>query len=142
MTEQILTLTYEQALASLEQAIAERGEDFVYPQEWRTSVSENFKGWCVNFNQDGSPSCIAGYVYSLWSIENDEVWREDSVDTLAGRDGGEKDAATAPLQIDARTYVLLSSAQNAQDSGSTWKQALEIALRDVEAYDLNQIAND
>jgi hypothetical protein len=146
--EQQLTLTYQEALAGLKQAVEDRGDDFTYPDEWRVGAiteqnGRNYKGYCVNFRSDSEePACIAGYVYALNGILPDsENWRDAGVDALAGRDGS-YDLDEAPLKVDARTYILLEEAQRAQDEGLTWGASLRRAEHKVEAYDRSQTGND
>jgi hypothetical protein len=48
-------ITYEQALSTLKELVAERGEDFVYGSA---------DGACIYSTVEGSPSCGVGYVFA------------------------------------------------------------------------------
>jgi len=106
------TITREQFIEAMHKAVAERGEDFVYPDEWRESAS------CLYYIE--SPmgvregACIVGKaieiatggeVYTGYNAAAYEVLSEEY--DLAGDVG---DAA----------FV----AQRVQDTGGTWGEAL------------------
>ena len=117
-----LVLTYDQALASLQKAVEDRGADFVYPAEWLSPA-----GACLNFDPNtGEPRCIAGYVYHLNGKEYEQGWTSSTVSSLS---------LAGKLVADERTVTLLTYAQCAQDDHKTWGEALEIALQAVADLD-------
>ena len=122
MTVQI---TRENFTAAMRAAVAERGEDWVYPakgselagQGWR---SEEYDA-CVYVLPDGSPACLIGL--ALYKIdpalveglegENASAFR--LLHRLGVEDGGMCRAAR--------------KAQRTQDGGGTWGNALKIYER-------------
>ena len=126
MTVQI---TRENFTAAMRAAVAERGEDWVYPAEgselaeqgWRSEEGQE----CVYVLPDGSPACLIGL--ALYKIDPALV------------EGLEGDVATA-LRLfqrlgveDGRLYGAAQDAQDAQDSGVTWGNALKIYERALNA---------
>jgi hypothetical protein len=115
-----ITLSYEDALQGLKDAVAKKGPDFQYKKPG------DFNTQCMNF-LGGQPSCIAGHVY--YGV--DPAWARDfeliyaPVETLV--DGGE-------LEVDAKTKVLLQIAQNKQDFGMRWGPAVELAQKVAERF--------
>lgn len=119
---QTLRLTYEQALAGLEQAVKDRGGDWVYPESARFPTPE---GQCVNFDAEGKPMCIAGYVYSLHGIKpesHDSMWAQSGVEQLR---------STGRLILDDLASELLVTAQARQDAGCAWGEAVRDAKQAV-----------
>lgn len=116
MTVQI---TRENFTAAMRAAVAERGEDFVYPakgselaeQGWR---SEN--GTCVYALPDGSPACLIGL--ALYKIDPGLLthveFQADSASRVMGRAGVQ----------DEMVLLAADRAQTMQDVGVSWGDAL------------------
>lgn len=121
------TITFQQMLDGLKKAVAERGEDFVYPEEWK-KPDETGMPMCQYRNDDGTPSCIAGVVLTdllpeLPLIEGNTV---KMILDEAVEDG--------IVEFDSSLAVhLLWDAQVAQDEGATWGDALADATRHCES---------
>jgi hypothetical protein len=104
------TVTRENFTAAMEQAVKDRGEDFVYPDEWNGAG-----GTCRYQLEDGTPACIVGYALHLIDpalVPGPENY--SSADALLVNLGAPVDVANA-----ART------AQFAQDFNQTWGEALQ-----------------
>lgn len=107
------TVTAVEAIAALEAVVAAAGEDFVYPDE-----DKNEFGTCQYLKADGTPSCIAGHVVALLEPEATPLLKH-----MEGK------AATS-LNFPGRLYFdpfaahVLDIAQQEQDQGKTWGEAL------------------
>lgn len=121
MTVQI---TRENFTAAMRAAVAERGEDWVYPAEGSELAEQGWRseeGTCVYVLPDGSPACLIGL--ALYKIdpalveglegENASAFR--LLHRLGVEDGGVCRAAR--------------KAQRTQDGGGTWGNALKIYER-------------
>ena len=118
MTVQI---TRENFTAAMRAAVAERGEDFVYPAQGSELAEQGWRseqGTCVYVLPDGSPACLIGL--ALYKID------PALVEGLEGEDA----TALRLLQRlgveDGRLYWAAQVAQQAQDLGETWGDALKI----------------
>lgn len=125
MTVQI---TRENFTAAMRAAVAERGEDFVYPAEgselaeqgWREEEDQG----CVYVLPDGSPACLIGL--ALYKIDPGLLthveFQSDIASWVLGRAGVQ----------DEMLLRAADRAQNEQDEGASWGKALseyERALR-------------
>lgn len=120
--------TPQQFIDALHAAVAERGGDFVYPQDdpdW--VVAET----CQYQTRDGQPACIIGA--ALWKIDpalvpeygnTNGVWTV-LPNVLVGGDF-DLDEDTRELTKEERLLVsAASSAQTAQDTGKPWSVAMQ-----------------
>lgn len=108
-------ITTEDALRALEEAVAEKGEDFVYERV------ENGHGFLTcQYVVGGAPSCIAAHALVRLGVP---------VGDLASLEGqtpsGLADAGV--IDADAEAIKVLDQAQSAQDAGETWGAALATA---------------
>lgn len=104
----------------LARAVAEKGPDYVDP---------NAGDGCVYYNDDLTPACIVGHVI--------EYWREDHgteiPDTvLENRGLGVGSDLLNEIGWSRMAIHGLTAAQNMQDDGRTWGDALEAFVRAVE----------
>ena len=125
-------MTYEEVLAILNDAVAERGADWVYPDQNECddcSYGEQCDWHCAEgcryFNYDKQPCCIVGYVI-------DKVVDTSQLDTIILE--GERAWAVLDklemwqeLTLDERTKELLQVAQERQDNHIPWGKAVAIA---------------
>jgi hypothetical protein len=109
-------LRYDDAVEQLRKAVEVRGPDFVYPDEWRSPY-----GTCLYFRADGSPACIVGQVIS--QLSDEVLLIESSVRVVALKAG---------IDMDADAEALLQRAQNWQDHGATWGDAIANAIAAVD----------
>lgn len=113
-----IEITYDEAVDLLKLAVEERGADYVYPRSNRDA----FDSGCVYF-EGTTPSCIVGHVLAYKDV--------DGLDLRYANEIGIANLASfvdnIDLVIDERTVSLLEKAQDAQDSGKTWGEALAAA---------------
>ena len=128
MTVQI---TRENFTAAMRAAVAERGEDWVYPAEgselaeqgWRTGDYES----CVYVLPDGSPACLIGL--ALYKIDPGLLVNLESQYDIASKVMGRAGVQDGTLRLAA------GMAQNAQDRGVPWGEALSEYERVLSAED-------
>lgn len=122
----IETLTYDRALSLLNAAIAEKGEDYKYPK------NPSVFGGCVYFDPDTrQPSCIIGHVLAYLGLTAEDMEIDSPLPDIDSRNA----LAFASLveegdiQVDSpRTEALLQVAQEQQDQGSSWGDAVAAAV--------------
>ena len=120
-----VTYTYEDVLAELREIIRFR-EGYVYEAPVGTA------GTCVNFDPEGNPSCLVGHWLALHGITG-AFFRDADIPTSATvTDLFCGNAHVMPMQVDEDARHLLLLAQQRQDSGSTWGNAVEFSRLDVE----------
>lgn len=128
-----MRIDYEDAVLLLKQIVADRGEDWVYPNmgicpECNIAGSDecewHYAGGCRYFTASGKPACIVGefisrtvdpFDYNVHSIE-----AENAATVLH--------YLSDVLQIDERTEHLLITAQGEQDTNASWGDALATAI--------------
>lgn len=99
-------------VAGIRAAVAERGADYVYPDEWRGTG-----GGCFYYNEDGTPSCLVGLAIDKAGL-TDHVWNKRAK-------VGAHDLLESMIPgIDTRLGVAVEAAQGLQDDGATWGEAL------------------
>lgn len=118
-------ITFEQAVASLEKAVAAKGADFVYEQIAVDDNTEDPTTMCMYFEpESGEPSCIVGHVLADQGITlpviGEDANADEDVHSLV---------AKGRLHLDGdRTKQLLQRAQQRQDHGHSWGTAVADAL--------------
>lgn len=107
----------ERTLELLQQAVDERGADFVYPAEWKDDGTS--EGMCMYVQPDeNGPACIVGYVLHAYGV---------ALDDLSGAEGMGADNACTIFGVDARSTRMLTLAQISQDNKHTWGHAVQRA---------------
>lgn len=131
-----MRIDYEDAVLLLKQIVADRGEDWVYPSfddcqecsELRLESGEDiYCGWhnnegCRYFTDEGQPACIVGEFISR-TVEPQHINRF----YIEGRIAPEA-ISLMPLEVDEQTMELLHIAQQRQDTGHSWGDALTRAI--------------
>jgi len=126
------TMTYGEVLAILNDAVAERGADWVYPDQvdCDACIDQEPCDWhcsegCRYFTYDKQPCCLVGYFIDK-AIDTSQL----DTNILEG------EAATAVLKqlemwdalsLDERTWEMLMIAQSYQDSYKTWGESVSLA---------------
>lgn len=113
-------VTPSMALWALEQSVAEKGMGYEYP------LHET--GWVGFYVRNGEPSCVVACALhklgataaSLSQFENVPIERIPFV---------------GDLYLEEEARAILAAAQQAQDSGDTWGDALEEATETFEGED-------
>lgn len=105
-----MQITEAEFTAAMEAAVAERGENYVYKAP--------LDGDCVYVDQDGNPSCLIGAAIAKIDPSLLPEWGDFA------NDGGA--AATFGHVLSTHRLALAADqAQNTQDGGGTWGDALE-----------------
>jgi hypothetical protein len=122
-------LTYKNSVELLHRAVRERGEGFVYPQEWTRRVNEKGSFTCQYVHPDGTcPGCIIGYVLYLHGVPLDILKLhegENAVDLLENLN---------IIREEDLVDYLLTRVQVNQDGGLSWKKAVDSAIRDYRTF--------
>lgn len=118
MTENI-KITRESFTAAMEAAVAERGEDFIYPAEWKAPFNKDKPEQgtrCLYYVPEVGAACIIGLTLEKLGVDVAAIAPNKNADYLLGEELGVKDNGLIWAAI---------SAQRFQDQGSTWGHALE-----------------
>jgi hypothetical protein len=112
------SLNYKEAVELLNRAVAEKGEDFVYP----ANRSDPNTPACVYF-AEGAPSCIIGHVLAYKGVPAEKM-EGDPINA----------APVVSLHIaqDDSTACLLIDAQINQDAGIPWGEAVALAVQHLQ----------
>lgn len=116
MTVQI---TRENFTAAMRAAVAERGEDFVYPAQGSELAEQGWRseqGTCVYDLPDGSPACLIGL--ALYKIDPGLLAHVE-----LQYDGASEVMGRAGVQ-DEMLLLAANVAQRRQDAGAPWGDAL------------------
>jgi hypothetical protein len=128
----VKTLTYGEVLAILNEAVAERGADWIYPDQndCAACIDQEPCDWhcaegCRYFTPDKQPCCIVGYFIDK-AIDTSQL----NTDLFEGEHAS---AAIKQLEIwnelvlDERTQALLEMAQAYQDGYKPWGEVVSLA---------------
>lgn len=120
------------ALELLQAAVDEKGADYVYPTgEYET----------CSYARDDSPSCLVGHAVHCAGVTIDALHCMD-VDTIEDDEGNQLDASSEIQNIPTERYGFrlmpgavraFQEAQQKQDSGIPWGEALLYAREAVES---------
>jgi len=126
-------MTYGEVLAILNEAVAERGADWVYPNaqdcptcnlgletcDWHCSEG------CRYFTPQKEPCCIVGYfidkTVDTSKLDTTDLEGERAIEVLKKLEMWEE------LSLDDRSWDLLQIAQEKQDNDTPWGRAVAIA---------------
>lgn len=133
-----MEITYEDAVLLLKQIVADRGEDWVYPQfdacqdcsDLAAQADDDeyyYCSWhmsdgCRYFTEEGQPACIVGEFFSR-TLQPEDLNRFH----LEGRTVIDA-LQYLPMEVDDRTRHLLAAAQQRQDEGMPWGESLTRAI--------------
>lgn len=118
-----IEITAERALELLREVVAEYGEDYVYvnPQGQRAGDDDDngdqASCWYVHGDK---PGCIAGHVYHRAGL---------SLETLKLMENNGASHPGFRQRVTGEGPTILSIAQDRQDKGETWGQALRAAVQ-------------
>lgn len=121
-----IKLTLERTKQLLEEAVAEKGTDYVYADPWGNSPTGD-GGMPCYYVHDDQPGCIVGHVLYKAGVPLDalfEVEHSPADQAVAGLDG---------LDVETWVYSLLRNVQRQQDMGVPWGEALRIGLTETGA---------
>lgn len=132
------TIGKAEAIALLEQAVAERGVGYVYDTARMKEVKDEldidpFSGPACLYWHLTEPGCIAGLALAKAGV-SDEVLADMDQAALRGETGGTSISMMtgwlsnrADVDITEDGRAILNAAQAAQDNGETWGFALDHA---------------
>lgn len=119
------TITYEDALRALNQAVADKGYDHVYERSWN--------GYCYNV-WEGQPACIVGHALIFLGVPI-EWFAKDTRDNDAVGDVCHVLFMEGMFEITDEALHLLGMAQTYQDGGLTWGVSVTRAHLGQEWFD-------
>lgn len=118
------------AIELLERAVEEKGSDYVDPRSSTTG--------CEYADEKGQPLCIVGHVLSYLGVDlrpvvfesayggpEERLWGDDF--SAAELYGSSEKAPLGDIEFTSEATYVLSEAQNYQDSGKSWGEALGAA---------------
>lgn len=114
-TTDVLVIDIKRALLELSRAVETKGASYVYTDHFDT---------CTNFESTtGEPRCIVGHVlHALGVTYNDCRYGGAVPGTVRTILANRQD-----IRFTKGAILILTAAQTAQDAGTTWGMALEIA---------------
>jgi hypothetical protein len=119
-------LTYETALDALEKAVADRGEEYVYPRQG-TDTNSSCLYWHKN---EQAPGCLVGLALHQLGVSAEVL-------ESFGPAGIRMLAPSLPhlsgVEMSPAALELMSKVQCYQDQGMPWGSALDRAVVEVEA---------
>lgn len=101
-----------EAINLLDTAVTMKGRDYVYPTP----------GTCVNWNDDGTPSCIVGHVLHYLGATPELTGEGTAMQTCETFFYRQGTVVFTPAAI-----TVLRVAQSVQDNGGTWGLAYDTA---------------
>lgn len=126
-----IELSYDGALALLQRAVSERGEDYVYVPRDHADSNEESVTTCRYFKADGTPSCGVGLALSYMDLTKAELDEHD-INVGIGVTGLTR---AELVEGENRAISLLAYFQQMQDEGKPWGKALEFAITSVQEDD-------
>ena len=126
-----MRIDYEDAVLLLKEIVADRGEDWVYPnsgvcpecnEDGLGECEWHYANGCRYFTASGQPACIVGEFISR--TLSPHAYNRD---LLEARNAGDI-LMDLPYEIDERTEHLLVTAQGEQDTNASWGDALATAI--------------
>jgi hypothetical protein len=129
-----ITIDRDRALDLLNQAITQRGSDYVYerPDDGLT---------CFYWHQEGdTPGCIVGLALHLAGVERETLRKADTIPPRGASHSGTTIASVVARGVLANDGVtltpgavsLLNQVQARQDDNETWGDAVKHGVRDSE----------
>lgn len=114
--------TREYVTRLMEEAVALKGEDYVY------EMPRNKEGDVIgcSYIHNDQPSCIVGHVLVAAGVDPDQLHQHEGVAA---------ENLTIRVQLWDTDYTMsraLNAAQEAQDSGETWGEALRVFKEELE----------
>ncbi len=121
----MLTITYQDALAALRAAVAEKGEDYVYE---KVGADDGINS-CVYKTENNEPSCIVGNALVRLGVPIRSLPSPRGLQTNAKALLGYTAYYSRPALRGVRATVfaanLFDSVQVLQDEGMPWGEAVE-----------------
>ncbi len=122
-----MSLNLETAKALVLAEIEKEGEDYVYKADER----EDDQPVCVNYEEDGTPSCLVGRALDaggIFSFERFNGRRSLNGDCDLIQEGIDAVVHTLGIAIDDDAFNFLWTLQDMQDDGYAWGDAYDRAV--------------
>lgn len=117
-----MILDADGAIRSLRTVVFEKGPDYVYQRV----EAYGLKGSCVNFTEDGQPSCIVGHVFSLLGLTAEKALEVGVASTTIADVSCELlNRSDFEWEFTDDASRILALAQDYQDNAHSWGEALE-----------------
>lgn len=117
MTVEITAL---QALEYLARAVNDKGADFAFSTDDESELDTGCQYYELIKGEDATPCCIVGHVFEYAGLRSEFIienhFNQLALFEFAGQYDGE-------LKLLPGAELILSKAQNLQDTGSTWGEA-------------------
>lgn len=115
----MITIDKDRALDLLEQAVAERGADY---------IDTDAKGSCTYLHYDtNTPGCIVGTVFHAAGLPIERLEAMDKLGSLMCI-SPKMLKVSYDIDITEEAHALLRTAQSEQDSGTAWGLAVDRAI--------------
>jgi len=124
-----IDLTIENVIEALKEAVAEKGEEYVYVNKYGQSALDD-DGYpsgisCHYLDLDSNPSCIVGNVLYRLGVPFNEMY-DNGEDSSALVKRLHQEGVISAVQLGV--LPILYTAQGMQDMGATWGVVLEKAI--------------
>ena len=121
----MIQLTLERTKQLLAEAVAEKGADYVYTTPDGEQGNEDVSPNCF-YVHGFQPGCIVGHVLHKAGVSLASLREEESNNA-----SGVLSSLRPDLPYEPGVDVLLNEAQQAQDQGVPWGEAVRLALQEV-----------
>jgi hypothetical protein len=124
----VIEINKERAIELLEQAVAERGEDFVYYNAYQ----ENYANYgACRYQIDGEPACLVGLALAKAGVS------PEGLNLLEGSGITNSYTLNRPqnLKITPDALAVFQVAQDTQDNDGPWGEALRLAKEKAASQD-------
>lgn len=118
----VIIITVASAHEGLKALVEEYGEEFVYQRN-----TDPDAGPACAYVRGGEPSCLVGKFLANVGVPLERLERADYFGGDSARELLASLCDEGALQYEPRAGWMLSAAQNVQDSGCTWGEALKMA---------------
>lgn len=123
-------ITARRALELLIDVVDRAGEDFVYEHKDMTDLRGSFEYGGLSrgcrYVEEGHPSCLVGHVLVRTGVSLEALNKLDMLGVSASS------LADYGIQADMGAQRVLGAAQEVQDSGKSWGEALRMARQRYE----------
>lgn len=124
----MIELSLDKAKELLAEAVALKGEDYVYTTPDGMQGSEDYQPYCL-YVHDDQPGCIVGHVLHAAGVSLPVLLAEETNDA----EGALRNLAREnTLNYEDGVSQLLQDVQGAQDKGTPWGEAVREALAELE----------
>ena len=122
-----ITIDRDRAIELLEQAVAQRGSDYVYH---KPAALRNEAPTCLYLHGQDGPGCLIALALSLAGVSSEQLGQLDSrTDAAIVTEEVQDYLRSVSVEISDDAYGVFGVAQSRQDYGNTWGEALDAAKK-------------